>query len=654
MVVEGSKKITVQPKVAQDKGLDLVESEITKDTLALEQSLSALSLKPSSDSQSPSRLTEREAITLVVLGRMLEEKLVTESLATSFLVHTALIGSIPLHSRRQSTRNQDREQSSQTTAFFADFSNLSTSLLSEDAWAGSMEAGTVHCDIFDLVDGRLMEAVMADRPTTTYTSEVTLIFEKLERELFALSGTHLKVSGPRETYAPVTQTAIELNSNDITILPFSNPVFDKHLASLNLRAAPSKGSDRLSGRLYQEVSHWHNVKKRLDPKHSQITPASEKEKFRALRRNQFFMAEMQGYAASLTNAAGKALEPDIVTVSATTYPEINKDVKGPKPVAVKPQKGKPAPNKKGGAKKAMLEDIATNKAIKDSENDEKTFSAWKTVRKNLESERQLQSKYLKIKAYLRDLPDAKRAVVQAEVEYHLLCVLYEMYRILGKAVDMKAGTSSTEELSGVAALIWETIRRLATIDGLTKTIADRLTLVLKALYLPDPGVPAPSIDRKLAYDPEIVLPKGDELSVRLDGRLFQLLHCGPYMDRNLDSAPDSRVPFQPDGWQRRVLDELDAQNSVFVVAPTSAGKTFISFYAMEKVLRGNDDSVLVYVAPTKALVNQIAAEVQARFKKTYKHAGKSVWAMYVAFPSCLFSFLASLRVASHLLQLFPL
>lgn len=104
--------------------------------------------------------------------------------------------------------------------------------------------------------------------------------------------------------------------------------------------------------------------------------------------------------------------------------------------------------------------------------------------------------------------------------------------------------------------------------------------------------------------------------------------ASPYMDRNLDSAPDPRVPFEPDGWQRKVLDELDAERSVFVVAPTSAGKTFISFYAMERILRANDDSVLVYVAPTKALVNQIAAEIQGRFKKTYKHAGKSVWAIH--------------------------
>jgi len=37
---------------------------------------------------------------------------------------------------------------------------------------------------------------------------------------------------------------------------------------------------------------------------------------------------------------------------------------------------------------------------------------------------------------------------------------------------------------------------------------------------------------------------------------------------------------------------------------------------MEKVLRGSDNGILVYIAPTKALVTQIAAEIYARFSKT--------------------------------------
>ncbi|KAJ3222920.1 hypothetical protein HDU81_009537 [Chytriomyces hyalinus] len=100
------------------------------------------------------------------------------------------------------------------------------------------------------------------------------------------------------------------------------------------------------------------------------------------------------------------------------------------------------------------------------------------------------------------------------------------------------------------------------------------------------------------------------------------------MERGLDSCPDPPVKFDPDSWQRKILDSIDKDESVFVVAPTSAGKTFCSFYAMEKVLRRDDDGIIVYIAPTKALVNQIAAEVEARFSKSYANAaGKSVWAI---------------------------
>lgn len=112
---------------------------------------------------------------------------------------------------------------------------------------------------------------------------------------------------------------------------------------------------------------------------------------------------------------------------------------------------------------------------------------------------------------------------------------------------------------------------------------------------------------------------------------FQMNHCGPYLERSFDSAPDPRVPFAPDAWQRKVLDAVDENKSLLVIAPTSAGKTFISFYAMKKILQASNDDIIVYVAPTKALVNQIAAEVQARFTKSYHNEGqegRSVWAIH--------------------------
>ncbi|XP_036022571.1 probable ATP-dependent RNA helicase DDX60 [Onychomys torridus] len=97
---------------------------------------------------------------------------------------------------------------------------------------------------------------------------------------------------------------------------------------------------------------------------------------------------------------------------------------------------------------------------------------------------------------------------------------------------------------------------------------------------------------------------------------FQLQHMGHYLIREERKDPDPRVQdFIPDTWQRELLDVVDNYESAVIVAPTSSGKTYASYYCMEKVLKESDEGVVVYVAPTKALVNQVAATVENRYTK---------------------------------------
>lgn len=605
MVVEGGRKTKFRFEY-EDAVASLSYSDDHGGVASLEQALVALDL--SSDRKAAAKMqngqcrssmladndrpfTEREILTLITLTRILKNDPALEDISMRFLAHTALITSLPLSNRRQPTQTSNSEEQSRLPIFLANFSRISSTFISSRAWSEAMQAKRVPCDLFDLVDGRLFEAVNMDGSEPGFPPCLAPDFERLAHGLYKLSGVHLKIDTNLPTATSHSNGVNGPAPDVVSILPFSNPVFDQHLKSINLRVGPSKSTDQHSGRIFQEVSHWHNAKKRLDIKQGQQTPLSARDKARNLKRDQRFMADMQAYAASLTNAAGKALEPEIVTVSESkgSKPPIVKGSDGTGSSNKKPQGFKAQDSRKGASKKARLEDIAANKAVKDGESEDKVFATWRTVRTNLESEHSLQSKYYKMRNYLRDLPGHKRRILEAEVHFHLVVTLVAIYRTLRKSAD---SFSSKEELFGVVSLLWDTVRKTAMLDSLTITIAGSLKEIITALQLPDPDIPTVTMDRKLAYDPGLLMPKSNEFAIDMSAQDFQLLHCGPYMDRNLDSAPDARVPFQPDGWQRQVLDELDAQKSVFVVAPTSSGKTFISFYAMEKILRGNDENVL--------------------------------------------------------------
>jgi superfamily II RNA helicase len=117
-------------------------------------------------------------------------------------------------------------------------------------------------------------------------------------------------------------------------------------------------------------------------------------------------------------------------------------------------------------------------------------------------------------------------------------------------------------------------------------------------------------------------------SVGMSRAQFLLQYSGHILLRNVKSAKDHRVDgFYPDKWQRELLDIVDANESALVVAPTSAGKTLVSFYTVEHVLRQNKEEsekknlsndkkgVVVFVAPTFPLARQMEADISNRNKE---------------------------------------
>lgn len=136
----------------------------------------------------------------------------------------------------------------------------------------------------------------------------------------------------------------------------------------------------------------------------------------------------------------------------------------------------------------------------------------------------------------------------------------------------------------LVSMIWNWLREISKSASCTPNIANAVQEIVQALAAPSLLIEPHEPQRRLHFSirPEFMRQTSKLIQ---DHRILQLEHGGPYMDRRFGSQPDIRVPFEPDAWQRDVLDCIDADESVLVIAPTSAGKTFISFYAMKKNTR---------------------------------------------------------------------
>lgn len=314
MVVEGLRRSRLPLNVLRDTA----PPRSSQDLLFpddLESRLSRLEISNRSEgARGGNSLTERILLTIFTLAQILREDPTFQALALGFLVHTVLIEEVPISKRRQNWTPMKGDSDVQVVKFLSAFAAVSERIMLDDSWRGALESRNMLCDIVDLVDGRLFCGVvhqMAEGYNESNLSpEIISKLGILTQALYSSSGIRLPsdINGstphhtPHHTVTPLENHDLQDKPHNTSVLPFSNRVFDKHLASISISVNNSRLPESQSARIFREVSHWHNAKRRLDAKIA--LPVSDREKSRALRRNQFFMAEMQAYAASLTNAAG--------------------------------------------------------------------------------------------------------------------------------------------------------------------------------------------------------------------------------------------------------------------------------------------------------------------------------------------------------------
>ncbi|XP_059820863.1 probable ATP-dependent RNA helicase DDX60 isoform X1 [Hypanus sabinus] len=277
----------------------------------------------------------------------------------------------------------------------------------------------------------------------------------------------------------------------------------------------------------------------------------------------------------------------------------------PKPASVLSGKGKKLPPKK----KADI--IAEENIRKKKEKEEqKQREQWTLISKSIIKmiQENFDQGIKKLDEFLKKCSgDSVKLIAEMEV-------LENCFKIW---VEHCQTTESTKRNNVIAGRVMKRIHNI--LDKYEKQM-DKSQLKLIATYLKELGFnklaqTIPDIEQKAARSKSSK--KENKFEVGVDPVRFQLKFMGQYLLRDERNDPDPRVThFIPDTWQRELLDAVDNNESAVIVAPTSSGKTYASYYCMEKVLRDSDDGVLVYVAPTKALVNQVVATVYNRFSKT--------------------------------------
>ena len=218
------------------------------------------------------------------------------------------------------------------------------------------------------------------------------------------------------------------------------------------------------------------------------------------------MAEMLSYAASLTNSAGKVLEPETITTSDNKKAgqKAQDAEKENRPKSFKAQGGKGSSNRKNAAKNEMLESIESRKAAKEEDIMDKTLKAWDNKRQSLDSDKLPRSRYLKAKTHLNSLDESKQRYVKAEVYLYMIYALLEVYAnpiSEGQTQKSAAGDDS----SAIAATVFDSIRELASAHGLTKAIVDQAQEIVAAMGLPSIEFPIPRLARPLSFTPKIRL-----------------------------------------------------------------------------------------------------------------------------------------------------
>ena len=364
-----------------------------------------------------------------------------------------------------------------------------------------------------------------------------------------------------------------------TLLPFHNHIFDEELAVVHVavsgedQAASSGSLEFCQGIPFADKNHWHNNHRPILPKSfggEKPKDADERARQKRLRREQRFMLQMQRLSESLTGASGKALQQTLIPPTRRKVSEIIDDSPVRKPqrdekVLINQQK-KSKPVKLPARERIRQEHAREKKANEDSSSQK----WWLEQLRQVEILTTFETKISKLQGLLRN-PKTGTGWLSVEAR------LFSLHLTIQQWIDERDPEDPAIH-DHYTVSIMRVVKELYTSDFLTETTLGILAGVLVSLGfvnyvapLKDEASRRLQPDRVLAFGfVKLLRSKSNKpihkfMTIKEDPVTWQLRVFGEYMDRSMDSAPDPRVSFQPDAWQREVLDCLDEPKSSLLV-----------------------------------------------------------------------------------------
>jgi hypothetical protein len=256
-------KFTLEAEENQKKLADIRK-------LLEEEALDSTDLKKAVDLLGDEDLSESSLLSAYVASIILKNKDCDVFLASAFILQNIVAKHISLSQRRFPVVSFDEDFEDILDEFFGSSSTIARKVIEDPVWKDAMESQEIDCDIMDLVDGRLFRVIiqaMCDKSIMGSLPESAKEdWDSLREIVKKLSGDYLSLDGsiePASFTNEASEEDFEPQSETLSVLKFSSPVFNKHLDVIHVTADASIESRLGSLRLYRETTHWHNHRKPL-------------------------------------------------------------------------------------------------------------------------------------------------------------------------------------------------------------------------------------------------------------------------------------------------------------------------------------------------------------------------------------------------------